>query len=396
MTILCEPDQERAARLLPSLRGTVRTVATLPDAAMAMVHDPSEKVVVIGSAVELAPVLSFSGRLRSERPDASVILVRDEVDDRTAAEANSAGVRAIVPSGYPDLIADAFERAQSVDDTTEPATAEVVVPSEQARTPLGRIVVVFAAKGGCGKTTMATNLAVALGARESRTACLVDLDLAFGDVAITMHLAPRRTLSDAVESGIALDSQIDELITPSRRDLDCVLAPVEPGDAEHIPAALVTELLTSLRRRYDYVVVDTPAQFSEHVLAALDLSDHQVLLTTPEIPALKNLRLALDTLDLLSFPQSTRSIVLNRADARGCLSFADVEQAVQHAITAHIPASHEVPVSINRGEPIVAALPEHPVSKAITDFASRVIAGEAAIGTPSAGRRGLRLRKRSE
>jgi pilus assembly protein CpaE len=159
------------------------------------------------------------------------------------------------------------------------------------------------------------------------------------------------------------------LLTRYRPGLEVLLAPVTPGDAEKITPALVGELLTVLRGIFDYVVVDTPAQFSEHVLIAMDSSDHHVLLTTPDVPALKNLRVTLDMLDLLSYPRNIRSVVVNRADSKVGLSSEDVERVVRSPIAAHVPSSRAVPISINNGTPITVSTPGHPVSQAIIGFA---------------------------
>jgi len=117
------------------------------------------------------------------------------------------------------------------------------------------------------------------------------------------------------------------------------------------------------------VVVDTPAQFSEHVLTAMDNSAQHVLLTTPDVPALKNLRVTLDMLDLLSYPRNIRSVVVNRADSKVGLSSEDVERVVRSPIAAHVPSSRAVPISINNGTPITVSTPGHPVSQAIIGFA---------------------------
>ena len=172
----------------------------------------------------------------------------------------------------------------------------------------GRIITVFATKGGCGKTTVATNLAVTLCARGTRRVCLVDLDLEYGDDACVLGLRAGRSLRDALqwEGDVTLD-HVSALMTPFRPNLDCVLAPDGPGDAAHIPHALVRALLRLLPALYDFIVVDTPAHFSQVVLTALDAADQQVLVTTPERPALRNLRHTLDALDLL-YDASTRSI----------------------------------------------------------------------------------------
>ena len=145
---------------------------------------------------------------------------------------------------------------------------------------------------------------------------------------------------------------------------------------------------------YDYIVIDTPAQFSEHVLVALDASHHHVLITTPEVPALKNLRLTLDMLDLLSYGRNCRFIVLNRSDADVGLDAADVERVIKGPISAHVPSSREVPASINRGTPLTAEQPDHPVSQAIRVFAQEHIIGE--FVAPAARREtfSLKLRRR--
>ncbi len=147
-------------------------------------------------------------------------------------------------------------------------------------------------------------------------------------------------MADAVSMSGHLDTTgAASLLTRYRPRLDMLLAPAIPGDAEKIPPSLVGELLAVLRQMYDFVVVDTPPQLSEHVLTALDASAYHVLLTTPEVPALKNLRVVLDVLDMLSFPAGLRSLVLNRADPKLKLSLEDVEQVVRSPINAQIPAT---------------------------------------------------------
>jgi pilus assembly protein CpaE len=177
---------------------------------------------------------------------------------------------------------------------------------------------------------------------------------------------------------------VASLLTSWRPGLDCVLAPVVPGDAEKVPPAVVSELLAVLRGMFDYVVVDTPAQFSEHVLAALDASHQHILLTTPDVPALKNLRLTLDMLDLLSYDRGGRAIILNRADSRVGLTLADVERVVKSAVSERVPSSRAVPASTNRGVPIAADQPKHPVSVALRRFAETwVVPGSASAEVPA-------------
>ena len=155
-------------------------------------------------------------------------------------------------------------------------------------------------------------------------------------------------------------------------------APNQPGDADRISAALVGETLRVARRSYEYVVIDMPPAFSEHVLATFDVCDMAILLATLDIPAVKNLRLTLDTLDLLGYPRDARIVVLNRSDAKVGLNSDDVVAAIKQPIAAMIPSSSHVPASVNRGVPIVLDEPKHAVSLAIRAFADQYLLNASA------------------
>jgi len=388
MPILCEP-AATAGSLVRSIGGDVRSAESLQTAAQMLEHDPRETLVVIGPDTPLGEALTFASTLRLIRPAVGVILARDYVDVNLLTHALRAGVREVVPAGDPAALASACQRSYEVSMrllSTSP-------PPEPQSTKQGEVVTVFAAKGGCGKTTLAINIAVALARETEQRVCVVDLDLAFGDVAISVQLDPARTMVDALPMAGHLDNTgAASLLTSYRPNLEMLLAPTTPGDAEKIPAALVGELLGALRGIFDYVVVDTPAQFSEHVLTAMDTSAHHVLLTTPDVPALKNLRITLDMLDLLSYPRQIRSVVLNRSDSKVGLSMDDVERVVRWPISAHIPSSRDVPISINKGTPLTLANPGHPVSQAITKFVKQQLIEPA--GPMDAARAGRSRGKR--
>jgi len=382
LPILCEPSSS-AAELLPGIDGEVRKADNLAAAAKLLDADPNETLVVIGPRAVTSDALAFAASLRLARPAVGVILARREVDLNLLSRAMQCGIRDVVPVGDHAAMAAACRRSYEV-------SRRMLAPqtTDEESAP-GQIVTVFAAKGGCGKTTMAINLGVALARQGAKRVCIVDLDLAFGDVAISVQLDPLRTMLDALPMAGHLDaSGAASLLTRFQPGLDVLLAPVTPGDAEKIPPRLVGELLAILRGMYDFVVVDTPAQFSEHVLTAMDVSSQIVLLTTPDVPALKNLRVALDMLDLLSYPRQIRSVVVNRADSKVGLSLDHVEKVARCPIAAHVPSSRAVPVSINKGVPITLDSPGHPVSQAVMRFAQQRLLA------PPAGRPEGRLRGR--
>jgi pilus assembly protein CpaE len=234
--------------------------------------------------------------------------------------------------------------------------------------------------------------------RGRRQVCIVDLDLAFGDVAIAMQLFPAHTIADAVPLNGAIDSAaVAAMLTHHSAGLSAIVAPTDPSAAETIQPTLISHLLEVLRQDFDYVVVDTPPTFDDQVLAALDVSDLIALIVTPDVPALKNLKITLETLVELSYSRDKFRLVLNRADAKVGISHAEVEKTAQIPLAAQIPSSRDVPSAINRGVPIVLDDPKHPVSQAIRRFAEHEVIGLGVNGEHPelrADRRGLMKKRR--
>lgn len=392
MTILYEPLRRNAQQLGMLFGSDLHTVTTPEELTAALVQRKDELLVLFGPGTQIVEAAGFAAQQRVTRPALGVVLLRAVVDVSVLGEAMRAGVRDVVDASDIGAVRAACDRSIALS-----RQLAGIAPTATGGSVNGKVVTVFAAKGGCGKTTMAVNLAVALADGGRRRVCVVDLDLAFGDVAIMLQLAPQRTVADAVPmTGVSHEpgypaSGLDEsalrsLVTPYAPGIDALLAPTRPTDGDHVSRGLVTELLTVARRMYEFVVVDTPPQFTDHVLAALDASDQYVLLATPDVPALKNLRITLDMFNLLDYPANQRLVVLNRADAKVGLTAADIDRVIGTPITGHIPSSRDVPVSINRGVPLLTDSPNHPASKAIRALANSKIAPPAQDG---GRRRGL-------
>jgi pilus assembly protein CpaE len=238
--------------------------------------------------------------------------------------------------------------------------------TERQSGPRGQIVTVVAARAGCGKTTLATNLAAAL-ATGRRRVCVVDLDLTAGDVAVLLGVQPTRSVTDATGlAGKLAIGGVLALITPIRRQFDGILATSAPWHT--LSAEVTTELFAGLRKVYDHIVVDTPSLYGPHVLAALDVADHHVVVGTPERPALRDLRLVLDTLDLLSCPAACRSVVLNQTTPCLDLTTEAIETSVNCSVAAELPSTVDIPVSVNRGVPLTITQPSHEYSRAVFRF----------------------------
>lgn len=262
---------------------------------------------------------------------------------------------------------------------------------------VGKVVTVFSPKGGSGKTVLATNLAVAA-ARSGQETLLIDLDLQFGDSALTLAVAPRATITDLATSAGNVDSEkLKAFISRDRRTgVDVLPAPQRPEEADMIGQAELAAILGAARNAYDAVVIDTGPLFDAAVLAALDHSDQLLLVSNPEVTSLKNVRIGLETIDRLGFDRERVSLVANRLGAAGGVSHADIEQALDAKIAFELPDDPEVPAAVNRGLPVVVADDDSRFARAIGELLPSVFpAPEAPEKTaPATSHRRFRLRGR--
>ncbi|MFC6238792.1 AAA family ATPase [Longivirga aurantiaca] len=329
--------------------------------------NPFEDCIVLGPSVDQQDVFALAESLRVTRPSLGVVMVRRRIDTAVLSDSLRAGVREVVQERDLAGLAMAVRRQRDIASRLRHQLErgdEVVSSSTH-----GRVVTVFSAKGGCGKTTLATNIATAIAASGKGTVALLDLDLAFGDVAIALQLFPTHTIGDAVAIGEDLDGEaVRGLLTAHRSGVQALVAPMEPSTADTISVGLVTSIIDVLRDEFDYVIIDTPPALDDNVLSAFDRSDVVALLATLDIPALKNLKLTLETLDLIGYPRDRLKVVLNRADSKVGLALSEVEKTLKAPIVAQIPSSRDVPASTNRGVAIVVDEPKNPVSLAIKAF----------------------------
>jgi pilus assembly protein CpaE len=218
----------------------------------------------------------------------------------------------------------------------------------------GRIVTVFSPKGGTGKTAIATNLGTALAKYEEKRTLLLDLDLQFGDAAIMLGIQPDKTIYDLVSAPGELDPEkLAGYTTRHECGLDVLPAPLRPEDAELVTEPKIGRLLEVARASYDVIVVDTSPFFHGPMLATLDQTDELLLVCSLDVPTIKNVRLSLQTLDLLSFPERKVRVLLNRANSRVGMKHGEVEHALERKIRFTAPSDRAVPLAVNRGMPVV-------------------------------------------
>lgn len=419
MTAIVETDASRLSVLQAMLHGSV-PLQSMEALSEHISDTPQEFAVVIGPSVPVDDAAVFAQWARVHKPDLGVILLREVVDAHALSTALRSGMREVVESRDLAGLTTAVSRARSVstaivqtlEDETQAAAqaaasaalsqaqAQAEAAREEAERPTGRVHTVFSTKGGVGKSLMAANVAVTL-SEQGSSVCIVDLDVNNGDIAIMLQLTPMRTLNDlsAFRGDIDVDA-IETMVTPYSKTLGIVAAPVHLDSPDQATAEDVGRLLDVLVRVYDHVVVDTSGVFDDFALCALDRTDTLVLVGTLDIPALKGLKLAAQTLDLLNFPREKWKFVLNRADAKVGLSPEEFESTLGLKADCTLSSSREVLAAVNRGEPLVLAYASHPNSKAIKAFATSIAgaarAAEAAPeveGKPRAAAGRFRLRK---
>jgi pilus assembly protein CpaE len=249
--------------------------------------------------------------------------------------------------------------------------------TEGAHARRGRIVTVFSPKGGTGKTVTATNLAACFAKNEKKRTLLLDLDLQFGDAAIMLGLEPEKTIYDFVVAPGELDSEkLAGYVTRHQCGLDILPAPLRPEDAELVTESKLSRLLEVARESYDVIVVDTSPFFHGPMLATLDRTDELLMLCGLDVPTLKNVRLALQTLELLSFPAASITFLLNRANSKVGMKKKEVEGALDVKIRFEVPSDRAVPLGVNRGQPPTLGETGSDFARAMRDVAKTLLAPE--------------------
>ena len=235
---------------------------------------------------------------------------------------------------------------------------------------LGKIITVFSSKGGVGCSMIAVNLALALKklTEPDGKVALVDASLQFGDIGVMLNLQPTRSVADLATQIEELDSYlIETVMIPHQSEIRALLAPPRPEMADLITPDHIKTILEELRKNFDYIIVDTWTALHDLVLRVLDISDRILLVTIPDVPSIKNVRLFFDVTEALEYPADKLILVVNQADRRaGGISVKLIEENLKHPVAARIPFDDRTALlSINQGVPFVLGDRRNPLAQAI-------------------------------
>lgn len=341
--------------------------------------------------------------IHAQQPAIQVVILSVQSDQNYMRKAMLAGARDFLtkpPMG--DELISAIRRAGAMAQTERAKNVQVHQPLPTAgniglmpvfSAPKGKIVTVYSPKGGSGCTTIAVNLALTLHNEDTRVA-LVDGNLQFGDVAVFVNEQGKNTIVDLAPRADELDPEIvDEvMLKHAASGLHILAAPPRPEYAEKVSSGQFARVLEYLKQIYSYIVIDAASMLTDVTLAAIDVSDLVVLVSTQDIPSIKNCRLFLDLSQTLGIERERILFVMNRYDKRINITPERVAENLKQEVSSVIPLDEATVVkAVNRGVPFVLESKNQPASRGIFSLAesvrARIAAQEAAEEPSRPGRR---------
>ena len=316
--------------------------------------------------------------IASEVPMSQVIMMSVQGETDYLRRAMLAGARdfLVKPFGA-DELANTIRRVYELDaDRRARIAAMTRLPGRETQVRKGRIITMFSPKGGVGRTVIGVNLAVAIRVLTGARVALADCNLQFGDIGIMLNLAGNKTIQDLLhrEADEMTPEVLESVMVTHSSGVRVLLAPARPEVAELFTADHMKSVLQAMQRDFDYIVIDTWTTFQDLMLTIFDLAERIVLLTTLDIPAVKNIRMFLEVCEALGYSHDKVSLVLNRADSTGGINVEDIEESLRHKVAARlVSAGPLVTASINSGVPFVVSQPEAQISRNVFQVAREML-----------------------
>ncbi len=339
--------------------------------ALDKVENLSPDIIIMTLGSGDMDVLNLTERVLLHRPRTFVILLLEQMSVDTLQQAVRIGAHNVTE--FPTSEKQFAEYIKTV--YSSETTRLQALNEKSSLSWMSRVITVFGSKGGLGKTTIATNLAVKLASSKKKVA-LIDLDLQFGDVHVFLDIDPKDTIAEMVQEVHTpnIDTVRSYMVVHSS-GVHVLCAPKSPEYADVVSAEKVQSLISLLRSYYDFVIIDTPPTFNEVALTAIESSATVLFVTGLDISILKNSKLSMSILDSLQQRDKIK-VLVNRAVEINTITLNDVQKILNCPIWARIPSDYKVAVSaLNRGMPIVNLSPKTKLSQSLSDIAGLLMSG---------------------
>jgi len=310
-------------------------------------------------------------------PGSSVIIMSVQGEQAYLRRAMMAGAREYIVKPFSgDELASVIAKVYEMDRQKKEAMGEQPKVYIDPKKRKGEIISFFSTKGGVGKTTLATNLAVQLSSTGKWKVLLMDLNLQFGDVAVFLNLVPKRSIADLTESGPLKFSEIQAYFLTHSSGLQVLAAPTRPEYAELVTAEHVEQILSEVKEHFDFIICDNVSRFDEVSLLTFDMATQIWLVVAMDVPTLKNAKLSLEVIEGLHHTPKVQ-VVLNRTSKEMGMDPRDVEKSLNYQISYEIPSDgHSLVAALNQGVPFVTKYPQSKATEAIRSMAGKLTSAE--------------------
>ena len=350
------------------------------DKGIQMIGECSPEVTIVGGQIKGSDGFRFCESVNAIYPYHPVVMVTSDSGEDIYRKAMRSGVKEVLHPPF-NLISltDAIYRVFDIGEKHR-TTLEYAKMEPKVREKTAKIYSVFSTKGGVGKTTVSTNLAVLL-KQTGKKVALLDLDVYSGDVALALDIAPKRNVSDLVSDIGKLDLDLLESYMFKHSSGVMVLpAPTKIEYADFVAPDHINKILRILVKEYDYIVVDCASYMHDPVLVALDASDVILLVTTMDIFAIKNLRSCISALESSNYSRTKFRLVVNRALSEAGISEKDIEKTLGLPITVVLPQEDgTILKSINQGMPVVLSARKSGFTKGLQELVRKITGSQVNV-----------------
>ncbi len=235
-------------------------------------------------------------------------------------------------------------------------------------------IMVFSTKGGAGKSFVATNLAINLLKKSSKDVALFDMHYDTGDASLILNIYPKQTIFDLtmIKEILTLEF-LNGFLSTHPSGIKILPAPTDPSQSELIDLGTTIKMFDMLNKIFDYLVIDCPSRFSEEVLAMLKRLDWLCMVSSMDVASIKNLKVSLNLLRQLKFPDHKIITIMNRANTKVGIDLNEIEATILRKIDIFIPSSIMVPISMNKGKSVIELYPKSAVAGSIDKLTSMIM-----------------------